>query len=169
MDEQDRQRQQAELVTNTTQSQNTTEIHRIESREVVETVRLHEERAVVEVLPQEVGAILIRRVVTEREETVPIILHSEYLEITVREGAGGRVTMNGEALEVGRTYQVPLHEERAVIDKQVYPLSDVTIAKQARTYTQTERITLRREELDVEDPQGLVRDRTMPGSTDPQL
>ena len=30
------------------------------------------------------------------------------------------------------------------------------------------RLALRREELDVEDAQGLVRDRTVPASTDPQ-
>lgn len=138
-----------------------------ETREIVERLRLHEERATVEVIPEQVGAVTVRRVVREREEVVPITLHSEYLEITVQEGTGGRVTLKGEALEVGRTYEVPLYEERAVIDKQIYPLSDVTIAKQARSYVQTERLTLRREELDVEDPMGLVRDRLRTDSGEP--
>lgn len=140
----------------------------LETREVIEQLRLHEERAVVEVIPEQMGAVTIRRVVTEREETVPITLHSEHLEITVRADTGGRVTLDGEVLEVGRLYEVPLYEERALVQKQVYPLSDVSIARQARTYTHKETITLRREELDVTDPQGLVRDRVMPGSTDPQ-
>ncbi|MBB5233476.1 DUF2382 domain-containing protein [Deinococcus budaensis] len=140
-----------------------------ETREIVERLRLHEERATVEVISEQLGAVTVRRVVREREEVVPITLHSEYLEITVQEGTGGRVTLRGEPLEVGRTYEVPLYEERAVIDKQIYPLSDVTIAKQARSYVQTERLTLRREELDVEDPLGLVRDRLRTDSSnDPQ-
>lgn len=137
-------------------------------RKVVETLRLHEERAVVEVVPESLGAVTIRRIVTERQEVVPITLGSERLEITVREGVGGRVTLNGEVMEVGRTYEVPIYEERALINKEIYPLSDVTIAKQRETYQQVEKVTLRREELDVEDPQGLVRDRTMPESSEPQ-
>lgn len=138
-----------------------------ERRELIERLRLHEERALVEVVPETVGAVTIRRVVTERQENVPITLRREHLEITVRENTGGQATLNGEALEVGRVYEVPLYEERALIEKQVYPLSDVTIAKEARVYTQTQEITLRREELAVEDPQGLVRERTMPNPLDP--
>lgn len=69
---------------------------------------------------------------------------------------------------MGRTYEVPIYEERALINKEIFPLSDVTIAKQRETYKQVETLTLRREELDVEDPQGLVRDRTMPGGSEPQ-
>ncbi|BDP42221.1 hypothetical protein DAETH_21900 [Deinococcus aetherius] len=136
-------------------------------RKVEGTLRLYEERAVVDVVPETLGAITIRRVLTQREEVVPITLGREHLEITVTEGSGGRVTMNGEVLEVGRTYEVPLYEERAVIDKQTYPYSDVRIAKQRETYQQVERLTLRREELEVEDPQGLVRDRLMPDPLDP--
>ncbi|WP_019588294.1 DUF2382 domain-containing protein [Deinococcus apachensis] len=164
MDEQDRIRQ----ATQETRTTETTELREGNVREVVERLRLHEERALVEVVPENVGAVTVRRVVREREEVVPITLHSEHLEITVQQDTGGRVTMNGETLEVGRTYEVPLYEERALVEKRVYPFSDVTISKQARTYTQTERLTLRREELDVEDPQGLIRDRTVTGGTDPQ-
>ncbi|MDL2343134.1 YsnF/AvaK domain-containing protein [Deinococcus sp. MIMF12] len=138
-----------------------------ERREVLERLRLHEERATVEVVPEAAGAVTIRRVVTERQENVPITLRSEHLEITVRDNTGGRATLNGEELEVGRVYEVALYEERALIDKQVYALADVTVAKEARTYTQTQEITLRREELAVDDPQGLVRDRTMPSPIDP--
>lgn len=140
---------------------------REERRELIERLRLYEERANVEVVPEVVGAVTIRRVVTERQEMVPITLRREHLEITVKENTGGRATLNGEELEVGRVYEVPLYEERAQFEKLVYPLSDVTIAKEARTYTQTQEVTLRREELAVEDPQGLVRERTMPSPLDP--
>ncbi|TDE85435.1 YsnF/AvaK domain-containing protein [Deinococcus sp. S9] len=120
-----------------------------ERREVVGQLVLHEERAEVEVLREQTGSVQIRRVVTERQETVPITLVSERLEITVTDG-GGRVVMNGEALEPGRTYTIELSEERVQIHKQVYPLQEVTIAKQRETVTHTEQVTLRREELDVQ-------------------
>lgn len=151
------------------QAQEPVEVVRLtgETQEIKQ-LRLHEERATIEVVPEQMGAVTIRRVVTERQETVPITLHSEHLEITVKSDAGGRVTLGGEVLEVGRLYEVPLYEERAVVEKQIYPLSDVNITKRARTYTHTAQISLQREELDVNDPQGLVRDRTLPGSTDPQ-
>ncbi|WP_216319354.1 YsnF/AvaK domain-containing protein [Deinococcus aestuarii] len=135
-------------------------------RRVEGILRLHEERAVVEVVPEALAAVTIRRVLTQREEVVSIALGREHLEITVKEGQGGRVLMNGEALEVGRTYEIPVYEERAVIDRQTFPLSDVVIAKQRETYEQVERVTLRREELEVEDPQGLARDRLMPDPLD---
>lgn len=136
-------------------------------RRVEGTLRLHEERAVVEVVPEGLAAVTIRRVLTQREEVVPITLGREHLEITVREGQGGRVLMNGEPLEVGRTYEIPVYEERAMINKQTFPLSDVVITKQRETYQQVERVTLRREELEVEDPQGMVRDRLMTDPLDP--
>ena len=154
-------RQAAQTPERTVTTEQLRELRRVEG-----TLRLHEERAVVEVVPESLGAVTIRRVLTQREETVPITLGREHLEITVNEGSGGRVLMNGEVLEVGRTYEVPLYEERAVIEKQAYPYSDVQIAKQRETYQQVERLTLRREELEVEDPQGLVRDRTMPDPLD---
>ncbi|MEW6420992.1 MAG: YsnF/AvaK domain-containing protein [Deinococcota bacterium] len=149
MDEQERERQQAAETD--------------ERREVVGQLVLHEERAEVEVLRELAGTVQIRRVVTERQETVPITLISERLEITVTEG-GGRVRMNGEELEPGRTYTVELSEERAQIHKQVYPFQEVTIAKQRETFTQTEQVTLRREELDVQRLD--VRGPDLPGSSD---
>ena len=44
---------------------------------------------------------------------VPVTLTTETLEITVKDGAG-KVTLNGEVLEPGRTYEVLIHDEKAV-------------------------------------------------------
>lgn len=123
----------------------------------LEHLTLHEERARVEVLREQAGSVSIRKVVKEREEVIPVTLTTETLEITVKDGAG-KVTLNGEVLEPGRSYEVLVHDEKAVVQKEVFALSDVTLNKETRTYTHTEHITLRREELDVRDPQGLVRD-----------
>ncbi|RJF71681.1 DUF2382 domain-containing protein [Deinococcus cavernae] len=123
----------------------------------LDTLTLHEERARVEVLREQAGSVSIRKVIRQREEVLPVTLTTETLEITVRDGAG-KVTLNGEVLEPGRTYEVIVHDEKAVVQKEVFALSDVTLNKETRTYTHTENITLLREELDVRDPQGLVRE-----------
>ncbi len=127
------------------------------SRTELEQMTLHEERARVEVLREQVGSVSVRKVVRQREEVIPVTLTTEVLEITVKDGAG-KVTLNGEALEPGRTYEVLVHDERAVVQKEVFAHSDVTLSKEARTYTHTEQVTLRREELDVNDPQGLAHE-----------
>lgn len=123
----------------------------------LDRLTLLEERARVEVLREQVGSVKIRKVVREREEVIPVKLTTETLEITVADGAG-KVTLNGEVMEPGRTYEVLIHDERAVVEKQVFAQSNVTLRKEATTYTHTEQVTLRREELDVRDPQGLVRE-----------
>lgn len=128
-----------------------------EGRAELNHLTLHEERARVEVLREQAGQVSIRKVVKEREEVIPVTLTTETLEITVKDGAG-KVTLNGEVLEPGRTYEVLIHDERAVVQKEVFAVSDVSLNKEIRTYTHTENVTLRREELDVRDPQELVRE-----------
>lgn len=123
----------------------------------LENLTLHEERARIEVLREQAGRVSIQKIVKERQEVIPVTLTTETLEITVKDGAG-KVTLNGEVLEPGRTYEVLIHDEKAVVQKEVFALSDVTLHKETRTYTHTENITLMREELDVRDPQGLVRE-----------
>lgn len=128
-----------------------------ERREIVERLTLHEERAEVEIVREAGGAVQIRRVVTERREVLPVTLSREHLEITVTDGTG-LVRMNGEVLEPGRVYEVQLSEERAVVEKQVYPIQEVTIAKTVQTFMHSEEVTLRREELDVQGLSGEVRE-----------
>lgn len=132
-------------------------LSRASSYTELDRLTLHEERAKVEVIREQVGAVSIRKVIRERQEVIPVTLTTETLEITVQDGAG-KVTLNGEALEAGRTYEILIHDEKAVVEKQVVALSDVTLSKQAHTFTHTEEVSLRREELDVRDPQGLVRE-----------
>lgn len=141
-----------------------------EERQVVGRLVLREERATVDVTREAAGSVEVRRVVTEREETVPITLYREVLEITVKDG-GGRVLMNGEPLEPGRTYEIPISEERAEIRKQVYPFQEVIIAKELQRFTQDEQVTLRREELDVQHLNGApsVPAADLPPRTDEPL
>ena len=145
-------------------------------------LQLLEERAQVQVLRQGVGQVQIRKVLRERQEMVPVPVTTEVLEIVVRDlsaaGASGQpvaqagesvmdqgmvgqgvsqILLDGKPLEVGRTYEIPLTEERVQVLKQVYPISEVVIRKQAQTTTHQETVTLRHEELDVVDEQRLAR------------
>lgn len=120
---------------------------------------LYEERARVDVVRESRGAVTVRKVVTEREEMVPVTLRSECLEIVVQEGAGC-VRMDGQELQPGQTYQVELTAERASVHKEVVPISEVSFEKRAVTEDVQQTLTLRREVLDIEDPQQLVANRS---------
>ncbi|GAA5501626.1 hypothetical protein Dxin01_01362 [Deinococcus xinjiangensis] len=139
------------------ENQPSSSLSKASARTELERLTLHEERAKVEVLREQVGSVSVRKVVRERREVLPVTLTTEILEISVTDGAG-KVLLNGEALEAGRTYEVIIRDERARVEKQVFALSDVTLSKQANTVTHTEEVTLRREELEVRDPNGLVRE-----------
>lgn len=127
------------------------------ARTDLERLTLHEERASVQAVQALAGRVSIRKVITERQEVIPVNLTTEKLEIIVTDGAG-LVTLNGEVLEPGRSYEVLVSDEKAVVTKQVYAISDITISKQTHAHTHTEEITLRREVLEVRDPRGLVRE-----------
>lgn len=141
-------------------------------------LQLLEERAVVNVERVGMGQVQIRKVVHERQEMVPVTITSEVLEITVssvpagtaQAGAGQaavapiagsqgvrEVLIDGQPLEAGRTYTIPLTEERYQVVKQVYPISDVVVRKRVQTETHQEAVALRHEELDVRADEGLVQ------------
>lgn len=118
---------------------------------------LHEERARIDVVREVYGSVTINKVVTERQELVPVMLRTERLEITIAPGAG-EVLIDGVALEPGRTHEVLLLEERATIQKEVFPSLDVQIWKESRVVDQSETVSLRREVLEVIDPMGLAHE-----------
>lgn len=118
---------------------------------------LHEERAQVEVVREVYGSVTINKIVSERQELVPVMLRTEKLEITIAPGAG-EVLVDGVALEPGRTHEILLLEEHATIQKEVFPALDVNIWKESRVVDQSETISLRREVLEVIDPMGLAHE-----------
>lgn len=119
---------------------------------------LYEERAKVDVVRESQGAVTVRKVVTEREEMIPVTLRRECLEIVVQPGAGC-VRLDGKDLEAGQTYQVELSNERATVQKEVVAVSEVSFEKRAVTEEVKQAVTLRREVLDVQDPQNLIANR----------
>lgn len=141
-------------------------------------LQLLEERAQVQVLREGIGQVQVRKVLRERQEMVPVTLSTEVLEIVVTpvaqgaaaHAAAGSVTeggamgqgvsqilIDGKPLQVGQSYEIPLTEERVQVVKQVYPISEVLIRKQAQSTTHQETVMLRHEELEVLDEQGLAR------------
>ena len=113
---------------------------------------------------------------------VPVTITSEVLEITVASvpagatqpgqvaGAAGsqgvrEVLIDGQPLEAGRTYTIPLTEERYQVVKQVYPISDVVVRRRVQTETHQETLSLKREELDVQADESLIQ-RTDGQATD---
>lgn len=126
-----------------------------------EKITLHEERARVEVVRQQIGGVTLHKVVQERVENIPVTLTREVLQITIHEGTDvgniqGLVLADGQELVAGQTYEIPLSEERASIIKEVFPISRVDVSKQVIQAQHTEEITLKREELEVNDPNGLI-------------
>lgn len=124
---------------------------------VVGELRLLEERAAVQVVREQAGVVTVRKVLTEREVTLPVTLTTETLQISVREGAG-RVFLGEQALLPGQTYTVTLAEERAEVHKTVVPLYDVTLTKRGQTHVHEETLTLRREVLDVQGDPALIHE-----------
>ncbi len=120
-------------------------------------LRLLEERAVVQVVREQVGEVIIRKVLTSREIMLPVTLTTETLEISVREGAG-RVLLGDQPLLPGQTYTVTLAEERAEVHKSVVPLYDITLTKRGRTHVHEETLTLRREMLDIQGDPALIHE-----------
>lgn len=151
---------------------------RLGTESQVGRLQLLEERAQVQVLREGIGQVQVRKVLRERQEMVPVTLSSEVLEIVVTpvaqgaaaHAAAGSVTeggamgqgvsqilIDGKPLQVGQSYEIPLTEERVQVVKQVYPISEVLIRKQAQSTTHQEAVMLRHEELEVLDEQGLAR------------
>lgn len=151
---------------------------RLGTESEVGRLQLLEERAQVQVLREGIGQVQVRKVLRERQEMVPVTLSTEVLEIVVTPVAQGaaahaaagpvpeggamgqgvsQILIDGKPLQVGQSYEIPLTEERVQVVKQVYPISEVLIRKQAQSTTHQETVMLRHEELEVLDEQGLAR------------
>ncbi|WP_278913776.1 YsnF/AvaK domain-containing protein [Deinococcus wulumuqiensis] len=151
---------------------------RLGTESEVGRLQLLEERAQVQVLREGIGQVQVRKVLRERQEMVPVTLSTEVLEIVVTPLAQGaaahaaassvteggamgqgvsQILIDGKPLQVGQSYEIPLTEERVQVVKQVYPISEVLIRKQAQSTTHQETVMLRHEELEVLDEQGLAR------------
>lgn len=128
-----------------------------------ETLYLYEERARVDVSVESQGQVALHKKVVEHQEMIPVTIRREILEIVTAPGNGtvhvDGITLDGQQLEAGRSYEIVLTEERAHVTKQVFPVQEVSIRKQQLSEQHTETVTLRREVLEVDGPAELIHER----------
>jgi uncharacterized protein (TIGR02271 family) len=117
------------------------------------TLELREEELVVEREMREVGQAQIRTRVEEIPARLEVDAYAE--EVVVEHVPIGQVvTDRGEPYEDGDVLVVPVYEEQLVVTKRLILREELRIRRVATTRRELFEDTLRRERLDVEDPQG---------------
>jgi len=119
-------------------------------------LQLREERLRLETVSEQVGAVRLTRRVIERVETVEVPLREERVVIEVLPNGGGKVHFEGQDLNEGDVIEVVVYEERVNVEKQIVVNEDVRIRKEMVEHTERVEETLRKEELIVDDPAGLI-------------
>lgn len=137
-----------------------------------ETLYLYEERARVDVSVESQGQVTLQKKIVEQQEMIPVTIRREILEIVTAPGTGGLqlegITLDGQPLEAGRSYEIVLTEERAHISKQVYPVQQISVRKRQISEQHSEAVTLRREVLEVDGPAELIHDSSVDRSSEPR-
>ena len=114
-----------------------------------QVIELIAEQADVQKIRREVGTVRVRKTVDEEEELVEVPLISEEVEITrvaVDRPIDGPIPIREE----GDTIILPLIEETLVVQKQLVLKEEVHIRRAQIETTETERVTLRKEDVVVE-------------------
>ncbi len=128
-----------------------------------ETVKLHEERLVVDKSPQKIGEVAIGKHIETETRQVSTPIEKERVVIVSHPLTGERVsTTNGDPFgDQEDGVRVEVFEETPNIRKEVFVREEVGIAKKTTQETVKTEETLRREELDI-DNQGrpIVDKRT---------
>lgn len=94
------------------------------------------------------GEVGLRKVVTERQEEVPVTLRRE--EVFIERHAVDRPLRPGEELDMtDETIQVPVYEEQAQLQKQTRVREEVSLGKQSVEEQQTLVGTVRSEDVEI--------------------
>ena len=123
----------------------------IERPDDVAVVQLREEELGVTKQWAEAGAVLIRKKVETRTDTVPVELG--YEEVSVRRVPVNRILAEGERPEPrqeGDTLIVPVVEEEAVVTKRLVVREEIHVTKRRLARQREVTGQVRREHLDVE-------------------
>lgn len=119
------------------------------------TLRLLDERLVVTKAEEQVGTVRLLKRVVEREETFTVPVREERLLIERLSGSG-QVLLNGIELVEGEPLEIVLTTERVIVQKEAVAIEEVSARVEVVEREEQVREILRREELVVEDTQGLV-------------
>jgi uncharacterized protein (TIGR02271 family) len=113
-------------------------------------VPVAEERLNVEKRQAELGAVELRKTVTEEEQTVPVELLREEVRVE-RVDAGDRPVRPGEDLFREGTIRVPVRGEEAVVRKEAVVTGEVVVDKENTTERQEISDTVRKERVEVDE------------------
>ena len=114
------------------------------------TLQVVEERAVVRKQKKLTGGVRVRTLVHEDEEVIDALLHGEQAEVE-RVPLDRWVEEPVPVRQEGATTIITLHEEVVVVEKRLRAIEEVRLTKRQTAQQAPQRVTLRREELVVED------------------
>jgi uncharacterized protein (TIGR02271 family) len=118
----------------------------------VATLELREERAQVRLERVPVGAVVVRRELETRLETVTVELRTEHLVLRREhtDDTNAVVVIDGERLEPGAEMRVTIYREEARVQKVPVVVESVRILKRERLEMQSVPVQLQRETLRVD-------------------
>ncbi|HWL71335.1 MAG TPA: YsnF/AvaK domain-containing protein [Geminicoccus sp.] len=115
-----------------------------------ETLQVVEERAVIRKRKNLTSGVRVRTLVREDEELIDALLHSEQAEVE-RVALDRWVEEPVPVRQEGATMVITLHEEVVVVEKRLRAIEEVRLTKRQTIQRVPQHVTLRREELVVED------------------
>jgi uncharacterized protein (TIGR02271 family) len=128
-------------------------------------LRRYEEQLQAQTTPQQVGEVTVTKRVVEDRQTIEVPVMREEVRIERRpvdssttydaNGTVGDPAAATDAFQAeGQTIRVPVMEEQVQIQKVARPVEEIEISKVTTQDTRQVDDTVRREEFDVNDPQG---------------
>jgi len=110
----------------------------------------------------ESGRVRVHKRVVEHEELVSDTLNSEQVEVE-RVPINQIVDRAAGARQDGDTVVIPVYEEMVVVEKRLVLKEEVRLHIRRTTNEWSERVTLRREEIDIERDDAAAIDRDLEG------
>jgi stress response protein YsnF len=96
------------------------------------------------------GTVRLSKVVSEREEIIPASLLQDEIEIE-HVARDQWLEKPAETRQEGDTLIVPVMEEVLVVEKRLKLREEIHIRRRTKTVSKEERVTLRKEEIHIED------------------
>lgn len=121
-----------------------------------ERIRLHEEQVHAETRKKDLGDVSITKEVVEDTKTVEVPVERE--EIHIRHTDPNERTTGDDDAFVEEEIVIPVSEDEVVVDKDTVITDEIEVEKTTHTDSETVTETTRREELDIDDETGRLRE-----------
>jgi uncharacterized protein (TIGR02271 family) len=132
----------------------------LERFEMPERIRLIEERLMINKRQEKVGEVHLRKTVETRTETVEVPVTEEHL-IIERHPVGetttgmGTETRSEDVIGQNESVDIPLYREEVEVSKRPVASEEVTVRKEKRTDTRKVKEDVRKERLNVDNPENI--------------